>query len=96
MLPLAPDLTIIYIGFKSSKLSSIAWLIFLVASSQTLITELYLSSFVINPLAYCFLIVSICLSASSSNPFLAAGTLTSLIENVIPASVEYLNPKAFI
>ena len=96
ILPRAPDLTIIYIGFKSSKFSSISLLTSFVAFSQILITDLYLSSSVIKPLLYWFLIFSTCFPASSNIVFLASGTSTSATENVIPANVEYLNPSAFI
>ena len=96
MLPRAPDLTIIYIGFKSSKFSSIALLTSFVAFSQILTTDWYLSSSVIKPLLYWFLTFSTCLSASAKMSFLESGTFTSATENVIPANVEYLKPNALI
>ena len=96
ILPRAPDLTIMYIGFKSSKFSSIALLTSFVAFSQMFTTVLYLSSSVIKPLLYCFLIFSTCSSASANIAFFAAGTSTSATENVIPANVEYLNPNSLM
>ena len=96
ILPRAPDLTIMYIGFKSPKFSSIALLTSFVAFSQIPTTVWYLSSSVIKPLLYWFLTFSTCLSASARISFFVAGTWTSATENVIPANVEYLNPNDFI
>ena len=90
MLPLAPDCAIMYIGFNSSKLSFIASVTSFVAFSQILITESYLSSFVIKPRLYCFATVSTSSSAFAKISFLASGTATSATDTVIAPFVEYL------
>src|SRR5699024_7441625 len=95
-LPLAPDSDIMYTGFSFSKLSFIASVTLSVASSQILITELYLSASVIKPRLYCFVTLSTCAPASANICFLAGGTLTSSTDTVIPAVVEYLYPVALI
>ena len=61
-----------------------------VALSQTLITELYLSSFEIKPLLYCFVISSTLASEAAKISFFSSGTITSAIDTVIAPFVEYL------
>ena len=61
-----------------------------VALSQTLITELYLSSLDIKPLLYCFVISSTLSSDAASISFFSFGTITSAIDTVIAPFVEYL------
>ena len=55
-----------------------------------LITEEYLSSFVIKPRLYCFAIFSTSSSAFAKISFLASGTATSATDTVIAPFVEYL------
>ena len=61
---------------------------------QTSITEVYLSKSVIKPLWNCLLILSTLAWPASIYSCLCWLVIISIILNVIPEIVEYLNPKS--
>ena len=108
LLPLAPDIAIMYMGLKVpgysfpfsirvdfSISSNIALETRFVASDQTSIILLYLSLLVMIPWTYWFQISSVFLRASLIIFSLAFGTWRSSIPMEIPASVERRNPSSF-
>ena len=66
----------------------------LVTFSQTSHTDAFLSSSVISPRLYCLLIAETFSFPSAIIASLFLLVTTSWIEKVIPATVEYLNPKS--
>ena len=97
ILPRALECIIIKIGLSTSLLaisSSSAWTLSF-ASFHVSITLLNLSSSVIRPRLYCLLILSTNFWLSPTILSLSLLVTTSAILIVIPAIVEYLNPKSF-
>ena len=97
ILPRALECIIMKIGLSKSALAfswSSAWTLSL-AAFHVSTTFSYLSWSVIKPRLYCLLILSTTFWASRTISGFLSLLTTSAIDTVIPAIVEYLNPKSF-
>ena len=92
--PRAPELAIMKMGFRTSKCSSIAAATASVACVHLSTTASWRSSWVIRPMSYWSWISATSASYPARISPFSGGMTTSFLEIVIPAWVEYLNPRS--
>ena len=92
--PRAPELAIMKMGFRWSRLSCIAWPTSSVAAVHFSTTASLRSSWVIRPVSYCSWI-SATLDSNPSRIFsLSGGITTSFLEIVMPARLAKWKPSS--